>query len=114
MRVCVWPPQISIRTQGRVTLREMRSKSACAIRGSRNSSTYFIDELENAVGLIGVDFADRETDMDEHVIAERSFGDEIEVSLTGDAAEADVAYAAIPLIFDPGDLTWDCQAHISL
>ena len=40
--VCVWPPQTSMTTHGRVTVRAMASASFRAASASRYSSTYFM------------------------------------------------------------------------
>src|SRR5512144_958267 len=114
MSVWVWPPQISISTQGRVTLRAIRSNRARAMRGSRNSSRYFIDQLEDPLRFFRIDLADGKTHVNQHVIARDRIRDEIQVSLPGDATELDLPDTAFTLIFDPDDLTRNSQAHINL
>src|SRR5689334_389054 len=114
MSVWVWPPQISISTQGRVTLRAMRSNSSRAIRGSRNSSRYFIEQLENPPRFFGIHLADGKPHVDQHVIAQGGFRDEVQVRLAGNAAELDVTDSALTPIFDAHDLTGNSEAHIGL
>src|SRR4051794_23886038 len=89
----VWPPQTSMRTQGRETVRQISSSSLRASAASRYSSRCFIEvshvgeELEGAGGLVGVYFGDREAGMDQDVVAELCLGQVLEASLAGHTTE---------------------------
>src|SRR5579884_1295813 len=128
MRVCVWPPQISIRTQGRVTRRAMSATSARAMAGSRYSSTYFIGSLfhqaflgqlahglqrfVSRLRLFLINAADGITNVDEDVIAHLGLRHEIEANDAHDAAELNASHPAAIHVFRAEDLAGHGETHI--
>ena len=98
----VWPPQTSIKVQGRVTVRGDRRGEAprgggvaifvAELHGApaRSASSPISRKVvEHARGLRLVDHGDGEADMDKHVVADPRLGREGEIDLLDDAAEID-------------------------
>src|SRR5208282_5974558 len=116
MMVWVWPPQISINTQGRVVVWTISAAKARAMRWSRYSSRYFMaltrrggldgpggewrrelrfrfqrshlfEKLVCALGFDCVHTAYGEAHMDHHIVALVSLGNKVQRYLAHDPAE---------------------------
>src|SRR5262245_16082211 len=130
-RLWVWPPQTSMITQGRVTVRRISSSRPAAMRPSRYSSrkrisalpgllrlqlsqlVHLLEELERALRLLLVDDAQGEAHVYEHVVAGLGGRDVLDARLARDASELDLGHPhALPVV-DLLDLTRDGQTHTS-
>src|SRR5271166_2671139 len=113
MMVWVWPPQISISTQGRVVHWTISAAKARAMRWSRYSSMYFIERIPGkratkllfcrrqfgfqrshllqklvcALGFQRVHLAYGEANMNHHIVTLASLGNEDQGYLAHDPAE---------------------------
>src|SRR5579872_188163 len=121
--VWVWPPQISMMVQGRVTFLRIAVASCSAAFGSRYSLTNFTEFLfyishllevfEHALGFFFVDHADGEADMDENIFADLSFWRVGEADFFANAAKIDFCRTEgnIASVDNFDDLTRDRETH---
>src|SRR5579863_2033386 len=121
--VWVWPPQISMIVHGRVTFWRIAPANCSAAFWSRYSLRNFTEfllqpahlfqVLEDALGLVLVDHADSEPDVDQDVLPDFSFGCVRQIDVFADAAEIDFADAEgnVASIDDFYQSAWNCKAH---
>src|SRR5690349_5901318 len=99
--VCVWPPQISINTQGLVAVSWISCTSARAMRASRYSSMYFMfhfregsevfEKTVRSFRLIDINPADRKTNVHHYIVADLSFWNEIQADAPDNATKLHLA-----------------------
>src|SRR5271157_3899136 len=122
--VWVWPPQISMIVQGRVTRLRMAWASCSAAFWSRYSlrnfteflfqRAQFREILEDALRFGFVNDADGETHVDEDVFADFGFGSIGQVDFLADAAEVDFADAEgdVAAVGDFNYAAWNSETHV--
>ena len=74
-------------------------------------SIHLLQDLVRSLGFLLVNLADRETDVNHHVVADRSLGDEIETDLPDGSAELDTPGAGKTQVFRANDFSRDGEAH---
>src|SRR3954447_1678046 len=114
---CVCPPQTSISTHGRVTLRRMSSRILRASPLSRYSSRcfielpHFLEKPQRPCRLLRIDPADRKPGMHQHVVSDRRLGQVGETRLPRHSAEIYFGHADAVRVVEFEDPAWNREAH---
>src|SRR5262249_24971296 len=108
MIVCVWPPQISMSTHGRVQTCVISEASARAISPSRYSSMYFIftaglrlGRLYAATHIDSVTLITRSGDLSEAISGGKDRGKEIPFRVKNQAAAHEASGSALLVLRSP-------------